>query len=304
MIVLGSANMDIVVRTGRAPSAGETILGQDYALYTGGKGANQAVAARRSGAQVAFLGCIGRDAYGDRLVEALAADGIGLGAVRRVETPTGIAFIAVEASGENRIIVVPGANHAFLPEHLPEAIAGGTVLLAQLEIPVATFCAAAARVRASGGTVILNASPIAAIEASSRATLMEASDILLVNEVEAAALLGGAAEIGTLAVAAKAAAGLAGSRRAAVVTCGATGAAWYASGACGHLPGHRIAAVDTTACGDAFAGAFACAIERGEPVAAAVAFANAAGALAATKPGAQISLPDRAEIDAFLASHH
>jgi ribokinase len=302
MIVLGSANMDIVVRTNRAPSAGETILGQDYALYTGGKGANQAVAARRAGAEVAFLGCIGRDAYGDRLVEALAADGIGLGAVRRAETPTGVAFITVEANGENRIIVVPGANQAFLPEHLPETVAGGTVLLAQLETPVATFCAAASRVRASGGTVILNASPIAAITGSSRATLMEATDILLVNEVEAAALLGAAAEIGTLAMATKAAARLAGSRRA-VVTRGAAGAVWCASGACGHLPGHRVAVVDTTACGDAFAGAFACAIERGEPIATAVAFANASGALAATKPGAQISLPGRVEINTFLASH-
>jgi ribokinase len=303
MIVLGSANMDIVVRTCRAPSAGETVLGQDYALYTGGKGANQAVAARRAGAEVVFLGCIGRDAYGDRLVEALAADGIDLGAVRRVETPTGVAFITVEANGENRIIVVPGANQAFLPEHLPETIAGGTVLLAQLEIPIETFCTAAARVRAAGGTVILNASPIAAIEGSSRAALLEATDILLVNEVEAAALLGVAAKIGTLEVATGAAVSLAGSRGTAVVTRGAAGAVWYASGACGHLPGHRVAVVDTTACGDAFAGTFACAIERGEPIAAAVAFANAAGALAATKPGAQISLPGHVEINTFLASH-
>jgi ribokinase len=179
----------------------------------------------------------------------------------------------------------------------------GTVLLAQLEIPVATFCAAAARVRAAGGTVILNASPIEALEERSRAGLLEAADILLVNELEAVALLGVAAEIGTLAAAIKAAASLAGSRRTAVITRGAAGVVWCAGGACGHLPGHSVAAVDTTACGDAFAGAFASAIERDEPITAAVACANAAGALAATKAGAQSSLPDHTEIAAFLALH-
>ncbi len=198
MIVAGSANMDVVVRANHAPGPGETLLGQDYAFYPGGKGANQAVAASRAGARVAFLGCIGRDPYGDRLTEALIADHIDLAAIRRVAAPTGIAFITVEASGENRILVVPGANLAFLPAHLPEIFAPGTVLLTQLEIPVQTVLAAAALIRACSGTVILNASPIAAVDAQSRAALLAATDILLVNETEAAMLLGTTAELSAL----------------------------------------------------------------------------------------------------------
>ena len=301
MIVAGSANMDIVVRANTAPGPGETLLGLDYAFYPGGKGANQAVAASRSGARVAFLGCIGCDPYGDRLTEALLADHIDLGSTRRVAAPTGIAFITVEASGENRILVIPSANHAFLPAHLPEIFSPGTILLTQLEIPVETVLAAAALIRACRGTVILNASPIAAVDAQSRAALLAATDILLVNETEAAMLLGAAAELSAPSLAATAATRLAKNRRAAVITLGAAGVVWCAGSEAGHLPGHAITVADTTACGDAFAGAFASAIERGESIQTAVAIGNAAGALAATKPGAQPSLPDGAAISAFLA---
>jgi ribokinase len=302
MIVAGSANMDIVVRTRRAPRPGETLLGEDYAFYPGGKGANQAVAARRAGAAVAFAGCIGRDAYGDQLIEALTAEGIDLAATRRTWTATGVAFITVEASGENRIIVISGANHAFAPEDVSGLAAPASVLLVQLEIPLQTVLAAASRVRADGGVVIMNASPVAGIAAESRAALLAAADILLVNETEAAALLEVTPDEAGMPWTAEAVRRLAQGRLGAVITLAAAGAAWADRDGAGHVPGHRISAVDTTACGDAFAGAFASAIERKAGISAATAFGNAAGALAALTPGAQPSLPQRNAIETLMAS--
>jgi ribokinase len=297
MIVLGSANMDIVARTARAPAAGETVLGSDYALYPGGKGANQAVAARRAGAEVRFVGCVGHDGYGDALLQSLAADTIDCTGTKRVATPTGVAIITVEASGENRIIVIPGANHNLTPGDLPRIVASSTILLTQLEIPIPTVLAAAALVREAGGTTIINVSPIAGIDAATRAQLRNAADILLVNETEAAALL----DLSDLADPSAAAISLASGRRAAVITLGADGVTWASRDGCFSLPCHVIDVVDTTGCGDAFAGAFASAIERGQPLAAAVAFGNAAGALTATRPGAQPAMPTQAEITALLS---
>jgi ribokinase len=298
MIVLGSANMDIVARTERAPAAGETVLGRDYALYPGGKGANQAVAARRAGAAINFIGCLGRDAYGEALVHALTAEAIDCAATIRTATPTGIAIITVEAGGENRIIVIPGANHDLTPDHLPPALPPATILLTQLEIPIPTVLAAAARVRAAGGTTILNASPIAGIDAATSTRLRAAADILLVNETEAAALLG----LPHLNDAAQAAASLAAGHLAAIITLGADGVVWASEHGTFALKCHDVAVVDTTGCGDAFAGGFASALERGATLAEAVAFGNAAGALAATKPGAQPAMHSQAEITALLTN--
>lgn len=292
MIVVGSANMDIVVRVARAPEAGETLLGLNYALYPGGKGANQAVAARRAGAAVDFIGCLGSDAYGDTLASVLADEGIGLAALVRAEVPTGTAFITVAAGGENRIIVVPGANHALTPAWLPAAFAQGVVVLLQLEIPLATAQSAVMRARSAGGTVILNASPIADLPPG----FLDVVDILLVNETEAAQLLG--ARI----MPQDAARHLAAGRRAAVVTLGSQGALWSDGGAPAHVPGHEVAVVDTTACGDAFAGAFAAALEAGANLHDAVGWGNAAGALAATRAGAQPSLPGRDAIEAMITA--
>lgn len=296
MLVVGSANMDIVVRAQRAPAAGETVMGLDYALYPGGKGANQAVAASRAGAAVQFCACLGRDAHGDALRAALLADHVELSALRDAAVPTGVALITVEAGGENRIIVVPGANNALTPATLPANIPPGTVMLAQLEIPVETVLAGAAKVRAAGGCVVLNASPVAGLDAALRAALLAAADVLLVNETEAAILL----EDTDLPTPAQAARRLALGRRAAVITLGAKGVIWAEQDDCGHISAHEIQAVDTTACGDAFAGSFAAALEAGKTIGQAVRFGNAAGALAATKRGAQPSLPYRAEILAFL----
>ncbi|MCW8307787.1 ribokinase [Acidiphilium sp. PA] len=298
MIVLGSANMDIVARAEHAPAAGETVLGRDYALYPGGKGANQAVAARRAGAAITFIGSLGQDAYGEALLHALTAEAIDCGATIRTATPTGIAIITVEAGGENRIIVIPGANHDLTADRLPPTMPPATILLTQLEIPIPTVLAAAARVRATGGTTILNASPIAGIDAATSTRLCAAADILLVNETEAAALLG----LPRLNDTAGAAARLATGRRAAVITLGADGVAWASEQGTFALKRHDVPVVDTTGCGDAFAGGFAGALERGATLADAVAFGNAAGALAATKPGAQPAMPTHAEINALLST--
>jgi ribokinase len=288
MIVIGSANMDIVVQAARAPEAGETVLGRGYALHPGGKGANQAVAARRAGAKISFIGCLGRDAHGDALASGLAAEGMDLGGLLRTEAPTGIALITVEANGENRIIVVPGANHALTADSLP-AFRRDDLLLMQLEIPLMVVTEAAMRVRAAGGMVILNPSPIAALPPA-----LPAADILLVNQIEAAQLLG------QDAAPEDAARILASGRRAVVVTLGARGAVWSDGGTARQVPGHNVKVVDTTACGDAFAGAFAAALDGGAALAEAVRFGNAAGALAATRAGAQPSLPGRTEIEALL----
>lgn len=298
MIVLGSANMDIVVRTPRAPGPGETVIGHDYALHPGGKGANQAVAAQRAGAKVRFAGCLGTDSYGDTLARALTAEAIDVAALHRLEAATGIALITVEANGENRIIVIAGANFGFGPGLLPAVVPAASVLLAQLEIPVPTVLAAASLVRSAGGTVILNASPLDHLTSAERALLLAAADILLINHGEAASLLDTPHVDPD-----KAAARLARDRHAAIVTLGAAGLVWSAGGETGRCAGHTVTAIDTTGCGDAFAGAFAAAIERGEPIAQAARFGNAAGALAATREGAQNAMPTRAAISHFLATH-
>lgn len=296
MLVIGSANMDIVVRTDCAPAGGETVMGLDYAFYPGGKGANQAVAARRAGAAVRLCASLGHDQHGDALRASLLADEVDLSGLHETDSPTGVAFITVEKAGENRIVVVPGANSAFRPEQLPGHVEPQTIMLAQLEIPVETVLEGARRVHAAGGCVVLNASPVAGLEATSCAALLAASDIVLVNETEASVLL----RTANLPTPLQAAQQLAQGRRAAVITLGSEGVVWAEQDRGGHIAAHDVKVVDTTACGDAFAGGFAAALEAGETIEQAVRFGNAAGALAATRYGAQPSLPRRSEILAFL----
>jgi ribokinase len=298
MLVVGSANMDLVVRTRRAPDAGETVMGLDHATYPGGKGANQAVAARRAGATVAFAACLGRDAHGDALQATLAAEDVDLSLLRRVAAPSGVALITVEDGGQNRIVVVPGANQDLRPERLPDMAPAG-LLLAQLEVPVETVLAAARRTRAAGGRTVLNASPVDRLDPATQADLLAETDILVVNETEAAALLGtDSSDAAPEEMSERLAAG----RLAAIVTLGAAGVVWHAGEAGGRVAAHRVPVVDTTACGDAFAGALAASIEAGGSIETAVRFGNAAGALAATRTGAQPSLPTRDAILDLLTS--
>jgi len=300
IVVVGSLNMDLVVAVPRFPIAGETLLGGDYARHPGGKGANQAVAAARAGGQVRMIGRVGNDAFGETLTRGLSADGIDHHHVVALDdAPTGVAFISVDPSAQNCIIVSPGANARITPDDLaPAQFDGAAVLLLQLEIPLDTTLRAAALARRAGARVILNLAPAEALEPDQ----LRDVDVLLVNESEAARLI----DMDVRAVnrePQRAAAQLAELVPAAVITLGAAGAAWAEAGETGLVDGFRVEPVDTTAAGDAFAGALAVRAARAEALAASVRFANAAGALATTTAGAQPSLPSAAAIERFLEEH-
>ncbi len=306
IVVVGSLNMDLVVSVPRFPVAGETLLGGDYARHPGGKGANQAVAAARAGGDVAMIGRVGADAFGEALVDGLTSDGVATEAVAALpDAPTGVAFISIDPSAQNTIIVAPGANARLAPDDLePARFDGARVVVLQLEVPLETTLRAARLGHGAGARVVLNLAPAQPLTAAQLADV----DLLLVNETEAAGLTG--IDVGGVARdPERAAAALTELVPAAVLTLGAAGAAWAELTAAdtgglattGLVPGFTVDAVDTTAAGDAFAGALAVRLAQGAALPEAVRYANAAGALAATRPGAQPSLPTAAEIDAFVA---
>ncbi|MBB5828319.1 ribokinase [Micromonospora carbonacea] len=289
--VVGSANMDLVATAGALPRPGETVLGSDFVMVPGGKGANQAVAATRAGASCAFLGAIGSDAFGVTLRARITAAGVDTGHLRVVYGASGVALVMVSADGENAILVTPGANAAFtgLTEAELSAVRDADVLVAQLEIPVATVTEAALAARAAGTRVILNAAPARHVPAE----LLDAVDLLVVNETEARMLTGaGRDDPGAL---------LALVPRA-VLTLGGAGA-WYVArdAAPVHVPAVRVEVVDSTAAGDAFTAALAVAWGEGRDLRAAVHWAAAAGAACVRRLGASVALPSRAEIDQLYA---
>ena len=298
--VVGSINLDLVVPVPHHPVPGETVLGGELAEHPGGKGANQAVAAARLGAQVAMVGRVGYDEAGTALRSALQREGVDVRWVLAEQGfRTGRALIAVDrASGENSIIVSPGANTALAPEH---CAASGTVLrdadvtLLQQEIPAATVEAAA---RLAGGTVLLNPAPArSTLTRESLRDLLDMVDILVPNRAELAAMVGH--DLHDLHAVADAARTLRGPS-AVVVTLGADGALLCEEGAVLLVPALAVTPVDTTAAGDAYCGALACAIAEGLPLHEAVRHANATAALATTRSGAQPSLPTRAEVEKLL----
>jgi ribokinase len=299
VVVVGSTNTDMTVRVPRLPTPGETVTGGDFRVTGGGKGANQAVAAARAGASVVFVTALGTDDIGDRAVDSLAAEGIDLRFVRRVEGASGIALILVDDAGENVIAVAPGANAGLRPEDvapLEAILEPGDAVLVQLEIPLPAVEAAVDLARRRQARLILNPAPARALPDA----LIGAVSLLTPNEHEAAALAGvdAAAADGP----ARAAAVLRGRGVPDVlITLGANGV--YASGPRGatHVPAFAVDAVDSTAAGDVFNGALAVALIEGRPLVAAARFASAAAALSVTRPGARESAPFRAEIDAWLA---
>ncbi|HTV00626.1 MAG TPA: ribokinase [Luteitalea sp.] len=296
--VVGSINMDLVVRAGRFPAAGETLLGDTFATIAGGKGANQAVAAQRLGGRVAMVGCVGDDAFGVSMRDGLSDEGIDVSRVDvRAGQPSGVALITVDGTGENTIIVVPGANGTLSGEDVEaarEILASSRVLLLQLEVPLEAVQRAARIAADAGAAVILNAAPAASLPD----TLIGLAEYVVVNESEIFALAGDAADrqgaVRTLHDR---------GARNVVLTLGAAGAILFAAdGAVTTEVAFAVDVVDTTAAGDAFVGAFAVALAEGLTAAEALRRGNAAGALAVTREGAQPSLPRREDVDAWLAT--
>lgn len=299
--VIGSANVDYAVGLSRLPHPGETVSGGTLLVGLGGKGANQAVAARRLGGEVRMIGCVGNDADGRRIGESLAAAGIdvtGLGTTS--EAATGTALIMVDADGRNQIAVAPGANHRLtVPMVTPHAasIEWADVVACQLETPLPVVRWALGEARRHGVITVLNPAPVQPLEEE----LLELVDYLTPNEHEAARLTGQAVDsLESARVAGRQL--LDAGARVVLVTMGERGVLACDEESVVHYPAFPVDAVDTTAAGDAFNGALAMGLAAGGTLEQAIPLANAAAALACTKRGAQDSLPVRAEVEAFLRS--
>ncbi len=297
--VLGSLNMDLVIQAPRHPLPGETLTGGAFRTFPGGKGANQAVAAARLAAQVSMVGRVGADAFGAALIASLQANGVDTSGVARAPEATGVALITVSASGENTIVIAPGANGTLTPEDITgyaPYITGADVLLLQLEVPLPIVEAAAALARRHGVPVILNPAPAQPLPAS----LLRHVTYLIPNQHEAALLSGLPAATAEQMAAAAAALQAQGVGNV-IVTLGAQGAVVFSGATATAVPSFRVDVVDTTAAGDAFVGGFAVALTEGRPLLDAVRWGCATGALACTVYGAQPSLPRRAEVLKLLA---
>jgi ribokinase len=301
IVVVGSSNTDLVVRVPQVPRPGETVLGGDLQVLAGGKGANQAVAARRMGAEVTFIGCLGSDQFGNEAAATLAREGLRLDYLRRIpDVPSGVALIAVAADGQNSIIVAPGANVRLRPEDVARAepaLRTAQIVIAQLEVPVVTVQHAFTLARAIGVTTLLNPAPAQPLADA----LLHLADVIICNETEAELLTG--IHVGDAIAATTAAqALLARGPRLVIVTRGSEGCVLAEAGNIAHVPAFAVPIVDTTAAGDAFIGAFACRLVMGDTPTSAARYGAAAAALSVGKAGAQPSLPRAAEVDAFLAA--
>ncbi|HET7795539.1 MAG TPA: ribokinase [Rhizobacter sp.] len=294
IVVLGSVNADLVLRCERLPRPGETVNGHDFETVPGGKGANQAVAASRLGGRVEFIGCMGDDALGAPARATLEHAGMGTAHLRaRVGVPTGVAMILVEGSGQNCIALAAGANACLDIAQVDEAaatIAQASLLVCQLETPLASVRHAIGIARRHGVPVLLNPAPVQPLAR----TLLAEVDILVPNETEAAELLA----VGALPdPAAAAAALLRQGPGTVIITLGGAGICIADSRGTRRCPAPDVQAVDTTGAGDTFIGAFAVALQEGLDIDAAAAFAQRAAAFSVTRAGAMASMPMRAELD-------
>ena len=279
--VVGSVNLDLVASGAPLPHAGETVTGARFAQHPGGKGANQALAARRLGAEVHMVGCVGDDALAEPALALLRRDGVDVSNVMsELGTATGVALIAVSPEGENQITVASGANTRVGPSDvagLPKC----DVILSQLEVPVTAVEAATRRAAETGALMAINLAPAIGVSPQ----LLKDADLLIVNEIEAEFYGVALHERGGLVA----------------LTLGGEGAALYKMGQeIARVPAYDVEVVDTTGAGDTFCGALAVALAEGQPPETALRFASAAAALAVTRPGAQPSLPKRAQVDALL----
>ncbi len=282
--VVGSINLDLVASGAPLPRAGETVTGARFAQHPGGKGANQALAARRLGANVSMVGCVGDDPLAEPALALLREDGVDVSAVMsEIGTATGVALIAVSPEGENQITVASGANLQVSAQDAAN-LEPMDIVLCQLEVPVAAVQAAVSRAHDLGAKAVINLAPAISVPD----TLLETADILIVNEIEAA-FYGEALHQGAGWV---------------VVTLGKAGVILYERGTeLTRVPAFKVEAVDTTGAGDTFCGALAVAIGEEMSPETALRFASAAAALAVTRAGAQPSLPTRATVEAFLKDH-
>jgi ribokinase len=300
VVVVGSSNVDLLMKMPRLPKVGETVTDCLFAQVFGGKGANQAVGAARAGGDVLFVGCVGDDGYGSQVIDSLREDRIDTRFVsREAGVASGTALIMVGGEGHNYLAVAPGANYRLTPAHVErarEAILGAAIVISQCEILPDTLDRAIALAAELGKPVMLNLAPARPVSTASLARLA----YLSVNETEAEFLTGmkvtGERDVETAAAALRAM-----GPKTVVLTLGARGAYVAGDGVRALVPGFEVAAVDTTAAGDVHCGALAVSLVEGRPLLEAVRFANAAAALSVTKLGAQPSAPRREDIEALLA---
>lgn len=299
--VIGSLNMDIVNRVEKAPLPGQTIKAIETSYIPGGKGANQAVAAARAGAKAEMIGAVGVDAYGEILLENLRSSGVGTdGVLVKQDISTGLAFITVDGVGENSIIISPGANGVLDAKDIGKAekfLGEPDLIILQNEIPYPTLAYVLESFAAKGKYIIYNPAPALVPPEN----IYHMVNLLILNETEAAVLTG----VKTESIEEVHSAGkilVEKGCREIIVTLGAKGLFYMSSeGSTMYLPAFKVNVQDTTAAGDTFVGAYAAAIVEGKPLQAALRFASAASALAVTKKGAQTSIPERVDIDIFLA---
>ena len=301
VLVVGSANVDFIVALSRLPRPGETVSNGTLSVAHGGKGANQAVASRRLGAEVRFIGCIGDDASGRAVLAALGAEGVVTdGVTLTPDGATGTALIAVDREGRNQIAVAPGANRLLTVERVKaraDDFTWAQVVACQLETPLPTVAWTLTTARAHGAITLLNPAPVP----DGPLDVLPLVDYLTPNAGEAARLSGVGADDREGAERAAAALRVRGAGTV-IVTLGEDGALAVGRDGVRHAAGRRVTVVDTTGAGDAFSGALAVALGEGRDLAAALAFANAAAALACTARGAQPSLPRRADVERLVGS--
>lgn len=299
VVVVGSSNMDMVARTERLPAPGETVLGSEFVMTPGGKGANQAVAAARLGAEVTFVSRVGTDVFGERITANIAAAGIRTEYIVHDDgAPSGVALIFVEKRGQNAIVVAQGANARLTPEDVDAArpaFEQADVIMVQFEIPLPTVAHTIALAQSLGKQIVLSPAPMLPLPSD----FLRGVDVVICNHIEAGQLIG-EREASPLDAVDRAQRLLSKGIGAAIVTMGNEGAAAATRTRVQRIPPKHVAAVDSTAAGDCFAGAVAYSLAEGQEIGPAVYFANAAAALSVTRLGAQASLPTRQEVELFI----
>ncbi len=299
IVVVGSSNIDMVIKTERIPAAGETVLGGNFVMVPGGKGANQAVCAAKLGADVKFVARVGNDIFGETSLANFRSVGVDTQfIIKDPDAPSGVALIAVDKNGENAIVVAPGANSRLLPsdvDNARDAIANADVVVLQLEIPSETVEHTIKLSKSLGTAVVLNPAPLKPIAPK----VIAGVDVIVPNQHEAAGLLGKQGEGENISAPDAARELMASGVGAVVITLGSKGAYVLSADAESHIEPYKVNAVDTTAAGDAFTASLACAIGEGANLIEAARFAAKVAAISVTRMGAQPSMPAREEVESY-----